>query len=66
MATEGDEIPNAEMNNFEEDEKLNLDRQKHLDNLQLNMKKLDNDMKKHDDKMVLDTKKLNKPTTTRK
>tara|TARA_R110000851_G_scaffold71614_4_gene159209 strand:+ start:2499 stop:4901 length:2403 start_codon:yes stop_codon:yes gene_type:complete len=63
MTTEGDEIPDEENN---DDEKLNLDRQKHLDNLQVSMKKLDNDMKKHDDKMVLDTKKLNKPTTTTK
>ena len=65
MASEGEEIPNKEGDN-NDDQKLDLDRQKHLDTLQLNMKKLDNDMKKHDDKMVIDRKKLNKPTTTSK
>lgn len=65
MADEGNEMPEQENGN-DEDQKLNLDRQKHIDNLSLGMKKLDDDMKKHNDKMVIERKKLNKPTTTTK
>lgn len=64
MADDTDNVPDE--NNDNDDQKLTLDRQKHIDNLALGMKKLDDDMKKHDDKMVIERKKLNKPVTTSK
>lgn len=60
-----DDVDNVQPEN-NDDEKLELERQKHIDKLKLDMQKRNDDMKKHEDKMTLERKKLNKPANTSK
>lgn len=63
LLDETDKIQDGDNSEF--NQKLNLDRQKHLDKLKLDMQKRNDDMTKHNDKMVLENKKLNKSTNTK-